>query len=401
MEAEQRLMVYMLGGFEVYYGGMPLQFHKKLTAKPLQLLQLLLYHRREGVSREGVLEALYGQRAEIDSANNLNATVSQLRKLLRETHLPEGNYIHMQANRYFFAAPFDTWVDVEAAQELRREADLSTGEARYELLHELCDLYRGRFLPGLDGESWVEVAKAEYQRVYRDSLTELCHMLEERQAYDEILRLTELAAALFPFDEWQVWEQEALLKQGRFRQAQELYLQVEKLYRDALDSPPPEIMRRRLQKPEKKFWRRTESAENVRRWLTEENVTESNCVPLAAFSCVYNLVNRMSGADNPYCLLICAIRQADARYTADAVRLGELMEKLSATLTRALRREDVFTRYSREQYLVLLTGTREENLPLITDRIQTAFRESLADTGFALEFQTVPVDDLPEGLAGK
>jgi len=399
MENANHLMVYMLGGFEVYYEGMPLQFNKKLTAKPLQLLQLLLYHREEGVSREGVLEALYGQRAEIDAANNLNATVSQLRKLLRETHLPEENYIHVRLNRYFFEAPMQTWVDIEEVRFLRREADLSTGPDRIGCLYRLCDLFRGRFLPGLDGESWVEIAKAEYQRLYRDSLSEVCRTLKEKQAYEELLRLTGLAAKLFPFDEWQVWQQEALLAQGRIREAQELYLQVEKLYLEALGAPPPEIMQHHFKRPEKKFWRRTESAESVKRWLAQEKVAEANCVPLPAFMCVYNLVSRMSSPDNPFCLIICALNRVDSRYSVNAGRQSSLMDELSAVLTGALRLEDVFTRYSREQYLLLLTGAREENLGIITERIRSRFEQKLEGTGYALDFQLVSGNELDAAAA--
>ena len=42
MESEKRLMVYMLGGFEMYYEGAPVQLKKKLTSKPILLLQLLI-----------------------------------------------------------------------------------------------------------------------------------------------------------------------------------------------------------------------------------------------------------------------------------------------------------------------------------------------------------------------
>ena len=40
IEPENRLMVYLLGGFEMYYEGAPVRFKKKLTSKPLLLLQL-------------------------------------------------------------------------------------------------------------------------------------------------------------------------------------------------------------------------------------------------------------------------------------------------------------------------------------------------------------------------
>ena len=400
MENECRLMVYMLGGFEMYYAGAPLHFGKKLTAKPLQLLQFLLYHREEGAARESVIEALFGQRDEIDAANNLNATVSQLRRLLRGTHLPEGNYIHIKLNRYYFEAPVETWVDIEEVRALRHEADLCEGTQRMEYLSRLCELYRERFLPELDGEIWAEIAKAYYQRMYRDSLTELCRGLRDRRAYDEILRLTGFAAKLFPYDEWQVWQQEALLAQGKFREAQDLYQQVEKLYLEGMNAPPPEEMRRRYRQPEQKFWRRTESADNVRRWLASEKVGEANGVPLPAFIFVYNLVSRMAGPENPFCLTICTLRQTDQRFTKDSADQSRLMDVLNQTLTGTLRLEDVYTRYSANQYLILLTGAREENLNVITERVRAGFSKASPGSGCSLDFQLVSANEISPVLDG-
>ena len=158
MDSESRLMVYMLGGFEMYYDGAPIQLKKKLTAKPLLLLQLLLNNREAGVSRRAVMEALYGEDAQIDTGNSLNATVSQLRRILKDTRLPQENYIHVRMDRYYFESSFLTWVDTEAVTVLRQEADLASGDQRLEILYQICDLYHGRFLPELDGEIWVEIA---------------------------------------------------------------------------------------------------------------------------------------------------------------------------------------------------------------------------------------------------
>ena len=126
MDQEKRLMVYMLGGFELYYEGAPVQLKKKLTSKPLLLLQLLLYNRDSGVSKRAVTEALYGQEPGTDTANSLNATVSQLRRLLRETRLPEENYIHARMDRYYFESPFLVWVDTEWVTVLWQEADVTS-----------------------------------------------------------------------------------------------------------------------------------------------------------------------------------------------------------------------------------------------------------------------------------
>ena len=395
MEHEQRLMVYMLGGFEMYYGGAPIQLHKKLTSKPLMLLQLLLYNREAGVSRRTVLEALYGQETEIDAGNSLNATVSQLRRLLRETRLPQENYIHVRMDRYYFESSFLTWVDTEETRLLRQEADLSSGAERLELLYQICDLYHGRFLPELDGETWAEVARADCQRLYRDSLEEICRTLKEEEGYDEILRLTGIAAKQFPFDEWQVWQQECLVAQGRIKEAYELYRQIEKLYMTELDAPPPERMRSRFRNLEKEPWRQAENVSNVRKWLRDSNQDGPYCIPFPSFLYVYNLITKLSSiTDTPFCLLLCTLSNSDGRTNPTAKDFHEAMEQLEGVLEKSLRWEDVFTRYTRSQFLVTLLGAPEENSSIVAERIQRRFQEQIGEKKLRLDCQLMRAEEL-------
>lgn len=395
MYPEKRLMVYMLGGFEMYFEGAPVRFKKKLTSKPLVLLQLLLYNRETGVSRHAVIEALYGQETEVDTANSLNATVSQLRRILKETHLPQENYIHVRMDRYYFESSFLTWVDTEEVRVLRQEADLATGNQRLDLLYQIVELYHGRFLPDMDGEIWAEIASADCQRLYRDSLNEICRTLKEKGAYDEVLRLTNIAAKQFPFDEWQVWQQECLILLGRIKEAYDLYRQVEKLYMTELDAPPPERMRSRFRSPEKEPWRQTEKLGAVRKWLKGSSQDGPYCIPFPSFLYVYNLIAKLSSiTDTPFCLLLCTMKNSDGRTNPTAKDFHTAMDELEALLEKSLRWEDVFTRYSRSQFLVTLLGASEENSSIVANRIEGRFRERIGDRRLCLDCQLMRAEEL-------
>lgn len=395
MEHEKRLMVYMLGGFEMYYEGARVQLNKKQTSKPLLLLQLLLYHRETGVPRYAVMDALYGDETRIDVNNSLNATVSQLRRILRETHLPKENYIHVRMDRYFFESSFLTWVDTEEIEALRQEADLASGRQRLGLLYQIYELYRGQFLPELSGETWAEIARATCQRLYRDSLTEICRTLKMQGAYDELLRLTEIAARQFPFDEWQVWQQECLIVQGRIKEACELYRQVEKLYMTELDAPPPEGMRSRFQHPESESWRQSESMGEVRKWLRDSSQDGPYRVPISSFLYVYNLTARLSSRTNtPMCLLLCTLSNSDGRTHPAAAEVHTAMEQLESTLETSLHQEDVFTRYARSQFLVMLPGRTEKEVDILADGIEQRFLEWIGEQKFRLECQRIKAEEL-------
>lgn len=386
------LQVTMLGGFELHYGLEPVRLKKRQNSKPVQLLQMLLYNRSAGLSRQSVIEALYGQQVEIDITNNLNATVSQLRRLLRDAALPRENYICADSDRYSFQSSFPVRMDTEEVLNLRQEAAAAEGRKKMELLHGLCSLYRGRLLPDLDGENWVEVARGYYQGIYQESMEELCRMLWKDQRYQVVLRLTDHAAKLFPFEEWQAWQYKSLMAQGRMREAQELYKQVERLYRSELDAPPPERMRQRIRRFAEESQREVRSVRKIRDQLDEAAPKGPYCLPFPSFLDAYQLINRMSGVvGQPVCLMLCTLRGSGSRSRMGRELFCAAIERLELALFRALRQEDTFTRYSRSQYLVVLTGVEEAGCGAISRRITGQF---CGGREFALECQAVSAKNI-------
>lgn len=389
------LQVTMLGGFELRFNGEPVLLKKRQSSKPVQLLQLLLYHRMTGIPRRNVIGALYGPETGIDTANNLNATVSQLRRLLRETCLPEENYIRAAADRYRFESSFPVRVDTEEALELRQRAAASEGRERIDLLTRLCALYQGRLLPDLDGEDWVEAARSRCQRIYRESMEQLCRALWDARDFQTLLTLSDRAAKLFPFEEWQAWQYESLLAMGRIQEAQELYRRVEKLYLTELDAPPPERMRQRLRSPAGELWWEARSVRAIRDQLNKVDQEGPYCLPFPSFLDAYHLITRMSGAaGQPICLMLCTLRGLDRRARADRELFRAAMEQLETALCQALRSEDTFTRYSRSQYLAVLVGAAEEDCGAIAGRIRDRFHQN-GTQGLALECQSVPSHYIP------
>lgn len=391
MTSDPILRVTMLGGFELYYGQETVRLKKRQSAKPVQLLLLLLYNRKAGISRHMAIEALYGPEAEIDIMNNLNVTVSQLRKLLRDTILPEENYIYIDIGRYNFQSSFPVQVDTEEILSLRQKAASAKGKERAELLYRLCTLYHGRFLPELDGEEWVENIRIYCQRIFQESMDELCHMLWETQSYQEILHLTSHAARLFPFDEWQAWQYECLLAQGQIHEAKKLYREVEALYLKELDAPPPKRMRQQIHLPRRASGEKMQNVQMIRDQLDEADQKGPYCLPFPSFLDAYNLICRMSkAASQPVCLMLCTIRGGDRRSRQGRELCQTAMEQLEASLYQNLRREDAFTRYSRYQYLSVLIGVSEADCGSISRRVSEHFFRIGSRPKITLDCQTVP-----------
>ena len=93
------LKVYMLGKFYMVYGEQPIIFKRNSATKVLKLLQILLHYSgvRGRISRNQLLEELYGREDVSDAANNLRVTVHRLKKMLADTILPDYDYIQIES----------------------------------------------------------------------------------------------------------------------------------------------------------------------------------------------------------------------------------------------------------------------------------------------------------------
>lgn len=73
------LKVRLFGGFSASYGEIPVSFGRNTTTKAMKLLQILLYHGDTGISRDKLLDELYGREELADAANNLRVTAHRLK----------------------------------------------------------------------------------------------------------------------------------------------------------------------------------------------------------------------------------------------------------------------------------------------------------------------------------
>ena len=170
------LKVRLFGGFSASYGEIPVSFGRNTTTKAMKLLQILLYHGDTGISRDKLLDELYGREELADAANNLRVTAHRLKKIIVDAGLPSHE------------------VDAHQFKVLSKDVQTCTDKVKkLALLKKICLMYRGEFLPELSGDEWVLVESVQYKNIYSESLQELCKLLIERGDYEETLRFCEPA----------------------------------------------------------------------------------------------------------------------------------------------------------------------------------------------------------------
>lgn len=300
--------------------------------------------------------------------------------------------------RLFCLGSYQDKQDALAFVSLLEQAKGKKEDERLKLLKEACRLYKGHFLPALTGEEWATVTGAHYQYLYTDYMEEVCRLMTARGEYQELFDLCGRAAAVYPFDEWQIWQMECLLAMKRFEQARELYDQTEALYLDELDAAPMERMAEFFQKMSQEMRMEVDDLNEIQMDLQEEGREDGAyyCSYLSFVDTYRTMCRVMERSGQSIYLLLCVISDERERISDGAVQVREVSEQLAASIREVLRRGDVFTRYNKWQFLVLLIGIRKEECPIIINRIDASFRRRVNSRRIHVTYRTASIAYVPE-----
>ena len=321
------LSVYMLGRFSVEYGGQILSLGRNSSSKLIQLLQIVWLAGEKGVTKDDLAGMLYDRDSLSSLSNSLNNLVYRLRKILAENGFPKSLYVINQDGVYFWDRKIPVWVDAR----------------EFERLVELGDRKRQR--------------EKDYPGMY--------------QLYHQ-------AAQVYPFDNWQVGQMESMAYMGRYKEAFLLYDNTAKRYSEEMGLPPSEKMLECYKTMSRQFVSRPDVLKNIRAELREQEDEKINAYycSLPSFIDIYRLAARRSERNGqPFCLMLCTITDYEGKVIQNQEKLKARSELLRKTIGRALRRSDVYAKYSASQYLVLLMGVGEENCMVVGKRISRNFRE--------------------------
>ena len=334
------LEIKALGGFSMRYGEKTISIGSGKSTKAVKLLQILVCSEGRTVSRERLLDMLYGNEDITDAANNLRVTTFRLKKMLVTAGLPQYDYIQIKSGMYSFAAPMEVVLDADGFVSLCDQADeTENAEEKIDLLKKACQLYGGDYLPDFICDGVVLAKNSNYKEKYTNALNTLCELLMDRGEYETAIEVCEPACRMYPFDEWQAIQIDCLMRMKKYDEALKEYENTAKMFVDELGVYPSERMMKLFEQMNGRMNFKTQSLPEMEK------------------------------------------------------RLKETGKELQDTLAHCLRRGDSYTRYSKSQYLLLLVGTNRENCSLIFERIQKYFSREHKTWSKYLEYAVSSVAD--------
>lgn len=373
--SHETLKVRMFGGFTLEYGGRELILDRNIGSKTMQLLQLVLIHIADGgISKAALIEALYG-RTEVENRNgSLNNTLFRLRKQLKGAGLPESSYININAGICTWDPEIDVSVDVLEFRKLISQGNAEKRKDDKILIWEKAQrVYTGEFLPNMIGEDWVAVENVNCRKMYFMCVEELCDYLQQHERYEELHQVAHAAAAIYPYDDWQIWEIDGLIGMSRYKEGLEVYKKTVKMMVDELGISPSEQMLERFRLMGERTSQAAGAIDDIKERLREKEAEPgAYYCAFPGFVDVYHVLSRMMERTGiSVFIMLCTLDFGDREVTEEEEqRVSELLRQ---SIQNSARKGDFYTRYNRRQYLVMLVGISQENCPLVSDRISRAF----------------------------
>ncbi|WP_125143295.1 bacterial transcriptional activator domain-containing protein [Clostridium transplantifaecale] len=374
---EHVLEVYTLGGFALVYNGNEVMPGKSGTSKLVQLLQLVWLQGEKGIGKDQLMRLIFDRDNVMDLSNSLNNLIYRMRKQMALTGMPEGNYITLRDGIYVTDDTVEVRVDAIEFEKMAEKASAASSETEkyHDYLHAV-QLYRGELLPAISTETWVTMESLRLKRIYDRCVDWLGKYLKEQKDYDMMYHIYSNAAKLYPFDSWQVSQIDSLLCKEEYKEAYRLYDKTVRMYSDKMGLPPSKEMLDCYKAMGKKFKNQPGNLQKIQSELAEEAKEPENS-GAGAYYCsypsfidTYRLLSRIiERSGQSVFLMLCTLVDYEGKFIQNPEKLRKRSEALKEAIGLSIRRSDGYTKYSDSQYLILLTGTRQEDCYIVFNRI--------------------------------
>ena len=371
------LAVKTFGGFSISFNGSEISFGQQSDSQIVHLLQLLLHFREEGVSRELAKSVLFGEKEIEDVSHSIRNIIYNLRKKLKESGLPESQFVIKRSGSYYWADDIPVDEDAYGFEQSYRDAmSAETDEEKLELLIQTIYRYTGKFLAGNRPAAWSAREADRYRTIFAGAMNEAAEIMRRTHQFQLMYDLGLYAARVDPFSEWEILMLEALAGLGRFDVTENFYKETVDAYTAEFGNKNTTYIRDFINRIGLKLVMGHETLEEIQAKLRSSGSHENNgyYCSLPVFQEIYRLTERMfdRAGDRIY-LMLCTIMDGKGSPLLNGSRLEDLADRLKAAIVASVRYTDTVTRYGKGQYLILLINTTYEDCSKIANRINKHF----------------------------
>lgn len=363
------------GGLEITNDNVTVNIVELFGKQLVNLLQVLLFHSEKPVQKDELIDILWPESKNPSSA--LKFSIFRLRSELNEIDFFKDKEVIVTTRKGYILNPNLDWnidfVELQKAYNQINEGAELLDEKEFKIARKIFRLYQGRFYASPSQLHWILQKQEVFRQMYVKTMMRTSCYLYTQKRYDEMMLMNYQAVLIEPFNEGlHYYYMKGLVATRNYREALKYYDELNDIFLSELGTG--------LSKRFKQLYNiiiadhakeENKDMETIIRELSNrDQQNQGFFCSYEIFKYFYELLLKMSVRNEQNYYLIM-LQFSDG--TLDYEKVGVDFDRVKRLVSSCLRSNDLFTRTSETQLLLLVDCQTEENAHLIIQRISNKF----------------------------
>lgn len=363
------------GGLEITNDNVTVNIVELFGKQLVNLLQVLLFHSEKPVQKDELIDILWPESKNPSSA--LKFSIFRLRSELNEIDFFKDKEVIVTTRKGYILNPNLDWnidfVELQKAYNQINEGAELLDEKEFKIARKIFRLYQGRFYASPSQLHWILQKQEVFRQMYVKTMMRTSCYLYTQKRYDEMMLMNYQAVLIEPFNEGlHYYYMKGLVATRNYREALKDYDELNDIFLSELGTG--------LSKRFKQLYdiiiadhakEESKDMETIMRELSNrDQQNQGFFCSYEIFKYFYELLLKMSVRNEQNYYLIM-LQFSDG--TLDYEKVGVDFDRVKRLVSSCLRSNDLFTRTSETQLLLLVDCQTEENAHLIIQRISNKF----------------------------
>lgn len=363
------------GGLEITNDNVTVNIVELFGKQLVNLLQVLLFHSEKPVQKDELIDILWPESKNPSSA--LKFSIFRLRSELNEIDFFKDKEVIVTTRKGYILNPNLDWnidfVELQKAYNQINEGAELLDEKEFKIARKIFRLYQGRFYASPSQLHWILQKQEVFRQMYVKTMMRTSCYLYTQKRYDEMMLMNYQAVLIEPFNEGlHYYYMKGLVATRNYREALKYYDELNDIFLSELGTG--------LSKRFKQLYdiiiadhakEENKDMETIIRELSNrDQQNQGFFCSYEIFKYFYELLLKMS-VRNELNYYLIMLQFSDG--TLDYEKVGVDFDRVKRLVSSCLRSNDLFTRTSETQLLLLVDCQTEENAHLIIQRISNKF----------------------------
>ena len=388
-----------LGGFSIESDGHILTDSVCRMHQVWNFIYYLIANRGKTISQAALIDALWPDGRSDDPANALKNLAYRARTLL-SNQLPQENrpFIVFRLNAYMWNDQLDCVSDIELVEKAWESAKATDDPAvKLEAYLAIITLYCGTFLAKDTFNEWIISPRMYYSAIFCNSVERAFHILIENDS-NQAVQICEKAASLEKYSE-RMHELliRAYIASGDFDAALKQYYYTTEMFYKELGIKVSDRITVLYREITKSVFNAQADLHIIEKQLAESaGVSGAYYCDYEIFCNVYRVQSRYILRSGQSFVVALITLSAQGGKCPQDKSLISAMELLKETIVGSLRKCDLVSRFSPNQYVLLLGSISYECGQMVLERIQKKLVARMKSNHLETHCNVMPVNPAQE-----